>query len=123
MVAEVIINSTAKKLNRTFDYNIPAEMQELVQGLKRDKIVQLIHLLRLDGVGHVYVGFHRSIVRMASPLHHDIDGDTGCQGIADERAPRRMAGEKLVLLFHLIGAFSAMVGRKADLFRKAGKLE
>ena len=31
MVAEVIINSTAKKLNRTFDYNIPAEMQELVQ--------------------------------------------------------------------------------------------
>ena len=31
MVAEVIINSTAKKVNRTFDYNIPAEMQELVQ--------------------------------------------------------------------------------------------
>ena len=30
MVAEVIINSTAKKLNRTFDYNIPKELEELV---------------------------------------------------------------------------------------------
>ena len=29
MVAEVIINSTAKKLNRTFDYNIPKELEEL----------------------------------------------------------------------------------------------
>ena len=30
MVAEVIINSTAKKLNRTFDYNIPKEIDDLV---------------------------------------------------------------------------------------------
>ena len=30
MVAEVIINRSAKKLNRTFDYNIPSEMQEFV---------------------------------------------------------------------------------------------
>lgn len=30
MVAEVIINSTAKKLNRTFDYNIPKELEEMV---------------------------------------------------------------------------------------------
>lgn len=30
MVAEVIINSTAKKLNRTFDYNIPEELSDMV---------------------------------------------------------------------------------------------
>lgn len=30
MVAEVIINSTAKKLNRTFDYNIPKELEEFI---------------------------------------------------------------------------------------------
>ena len=30
MVAEVIINRTAKKLNRTFDYEIPKELEELV---------------------------------------------------------------------------------------------
>ena len=30
MVAEVIINSTAKKLNRTFDYNIPENLEDLV---------------------------------------------------------------------------------------------
>ena len=30
MVAEVIINSAAKKLNRTFDYNIPKEVEDLV---------------------------------------------------------------------------------------------
>lgn len=30
MVVEVIINSTAKKLNRTFDYNIPKELEELI---------------------------------------------------------------------------------------------
>ena len=30
MVAEVIINRTAKKLNRTFDYNIPKEIDDLV---------------------------------------------------------------------------------------------
>ena len=30
MVAEVIINSSAKKLNRTFDYNIPEEYQDIV---------------------------------------------------------------------------------------------
>ncbi len=29
MVAEVIINRTAKKLNRTFDYNVPQELQDL----------------------------------------------------------------------------------------------
>ena len=30
MVAEVIINSTAKKLNRTFDYNIPKELEDMI---------------------------------------------------------------------------------------------
>ena len=30
MVAEVIINSSAKKLNRTFDYQIPKEMEEYI---------------------------------------------------------------------------------------------
>lgn len=30
MVAEVIINRGAKKLNRTFDYNIPEEMQDII---------------------------------------------------------------------------------------------
>ena len=30
MVAEVIINRTAKKLNRTFDYNIPQELQDFI---------------------------------------------------------------------------------------------
>ena len=30
MIAEVIINRSAKKLNRTFDYNIPKELEELV---------------------------------------------------------------------------------------------
>lgn len=30
MIAEVIINKTAKKLNRTFDYNIPKEMEEYI---------------------------------------------------------------------------------------------
>lgn len=30
MVAEVIINRGAKKLNRTFDYNIPNELQDLI---------------------------------------------------------------------------------------------
>ena len=30
MVAEVIINSTAKKLNRTFDYNIPKELEDML---------------------------------------------------------------------------------------------
>lgn len=30
MVAEVIINSTAKKLNRTFDYNIPKDLEEMI---------------------------------------------------------------------------------------------
>ncbi len=30
MVAEVIINSSAKKLNRTFDYNIPKEFENIV---------------------------------------------------------------------------------------------
>mgnify|MGYP002549694111 FL=1 len=30
MVAEVIINSTAKKLNRVFDYNIPKELEDLI---------------------------------------------------------------------------------------------
>ena len=30
MVAEVIINSKAKQLNRTFDYNIPKKMEELI---------------------------------------------------------------------------------------------
>lgn len=30
MIAEVIINRSAKKLNRTFDYNIPKELEELI---------------------------------------------------------------------------------------------
>ena len=30
MVAEVIINRSAKKLNRTFDYNIPTKLQDFV---------------------------------------------------------------------------------------------
>ena len=30
MVAEVIINRTAKKLNRVFDYNIPKNMEDFV---------------------------------------------------------------------------------------------
>lgn len=30
MIAEIIINESAKKLNRTFDYNIPQELEELV---------------------------------------------------------------------------------------------
>ena len=30
MVAEVIINRGAKKLNRTFDYNIPEELKDLI---------------------------------------------------------------------------------------------
>ena len=30
MVAEVIINRGAKKLNRTFDYNIPKELEDLI---------------------------------------------------------------------------------------------
>ena len=30
MVAEVIINSTAKKLNRVFDYNIPAHLEDFI---------------------------------------------------------------------------------------------
>ncbi len=30
MIAEVIINRTAKKLNRTFDYNIPKELEDFV---------------------------------------------------------------------------------------------
>ena len=30
MVAEVIINSSAKKLNRIFDYNIPKELKDLI---------------------------------------------------------------------------------------------
>ena len=30
MIAEVIINRSAKKLNRTFDYNIPKKLEELI---------------------------------------------------------------------------------------------
>ena len=30
MIAEVIINRTAKKLNRTFDYGVPKELQDLI---------------------------------------------------------------------------------------------
>ena len=30
MIAEVIIDRAAKKLNRTFDYNIPKELEDLV---------------------------------------------------------------------------------------------
>ena len=35
MIAEVIINRTAKKLNRTFDYSIPKELEDLVLGGSR----------------------------------------------------------------------------------------
>ena len=31
MIAEIIINSNAKDLNRTFDYEIPEELQEKVK--------------------------------------------------------------------------------------------
>ena len=31
MIAEIIINRTAKKLNRTFDYNIPQKYEDLVE--------------------------------------------------------------------------------------------
>ena len=31
MVAEVIINSTVKNLNKTFDYNIPAEIAGIIK--------------------------------------------------------------------------------------------
>ena len=30
MVAEVIINRSAKKLNKTFDYNIPKELSDFI---------------------------------------------------------------------------------------------
>ena len=30
MIAEIIINRTAKKLNRTFDYEVPEELQDLI---------------------------------------------------------------------------------------------
>ena len=30
MVAEVIINNSAKKLNKTFDYNIPKELENFI---------------------------------------------------------------------------------------------
>ncbi|MCF0124252.1 MAG: hypothetical protein HUJ68_00550, partial [Clostridia bacterium] len=30
MIAEVIINRTAKKLNKTFDYKIPQELEDLI---------------------------------------------------------------------------------------------
>ena len=30
MIAEVIINRTAKKLNRTFDYGVPQELEGLI---------------------------------------------------------------------------------------------
>ena len=36
MVAEVIINSTAKKLNRTFDYNIPKELENIATSLYKE---------------------------------------------------------------------------------------
>ena len=30
MIAEIVINRSAKRLNRTFDYGIPKELEELV---------------------------------------------------------------------------------------------
>ena len=30
MIAEIIINRSAKRLNRTFDYNIPKDLEELI---------------------------------------------------------------------------------------------
>ncbi len=30
MIAEIIINTTAKKLNRTFDYHIPKELEDFI---------------------------------------------------------------------------------------------
>ena len=30
MIAEVIINRTAKKLNQTFDYKIPKELEDII---------------------------------------------------------------------------------------------
>ena len=31
MIAEVIINNNSKQLDRTFDYNVPIEMQEKIK--------------------------------------------------------------------------------------------
>lgn len=31
MIAEIIINRSAKRLNRTFDYNIPKDLEELIR--------------------------------------------------------------------------------------------
>lgn len=54
MVAEVIMNNSAKKLNRTFDYNIPKEIEELVTvGSKvlvpfgRMKTLEEAHVVRI----------------------------------------------------------------------------
>ena len=30
MIAEIVINRSAKRLNRTFDYSIPKELDELI---------------------------------------------------------------------------------------------
>ena len=54
MVAEVIINSKAKQLNRTFDYNIPKELEDLILiGSKvlvpfgRFKILEEAHVVKI----------------------------------------------------------------------------
>ncbi len=51
MVAEVIINSTAKKLNRTFDYNIPENLEDLV--LVGSKV--LVPFGRLKNLEEAYI--------------------------------------------------------------------
>ena len=90
--------------------------------LQLDKVVQLVHLLRLDGVRDIYVRLHRLVVGVPRPLHHDVDGDSGGQRIADEGAAGGVGGEKLVFLFHLIRTFPAMIGCQADLLVETGQL-
>ena len=51
MVVEVIINRSAKKLNRTFDYNVPKELEELI--LIGSKV--LVHFGRSKKLEEAYV--------------------------------------------------------------------
>ena len=37
MIAEIVINRSAKKLNRTFDYGIPKDLEELLNIIKNKR--------------------------------------------------------------------------------------
>ena len=50
MVAEVIINSKAKKLNRTFDYNIPKELENMICELANYKVYMAYKIGLVDGI-------------------------------------------------------------------------